>query len=441
MLNKQAQFVIEQLNNNGFECFVVGGAIRDYLLGLPIHDYDFTTNATPSQIKEVFSHFTLLNKGEKHGTIGVLIDDKVYEITTYRIDGDYLLNRKPEKVEFSLNLSEDLARRDFTINSVCYCPRKGFIDVYNGINDIENKIIKTVGDSVLRFNEDALRILRALRFSSILGFEIEEETANAIFKTKGLLQNVSKERIYSELCKILIGKNASKVLEKFKYVLFEIIPELEKSDNFEQISKSHTKNVFEHTLWVIDNCENNLVLRLAALFHDSGKPYSYQDGSDGYRHYKDHWDKSAEIAKTALTRLRAPKSVIKQVELLCKHHDADLVNKVEIKELLNVFGIDLFNLLLKHKLADVLAHSQYGIDKYLPYLQNTEKLYDEIIKNGECYKISQLNFNGSDALNLGLDGQVIGEILLKLYKLVINEKIENNFECLKDYVIRNFVKN
>lgn len=433
--------IVSKLNSCNFDAYIVGGACRDKLLCKNIHDVDITTNAKPDEILQVFSDYKTLDIGKKHGTISVLFENFWFEITTYRIEGEYLNNRRPKTVEFTDNLYLDLSRRDFTINAICFNHLNGdYIDFFGGIFDLNDKIIRCIGNADERFKEDALRILRAVRFSSELGFTIEEKTKKAIISALPLLNNISKERIYAEFCKILQGKFVQKALTENSEVLFEIIPELKPTKDFDQKSLSHLKGVYDHILEVVSLCdENDLVLRLTALFHDSGKAYCYQDTSDGYRHFYGHWVSSSEIAKTVLTRLKAPKTIISQVSVLCLYHDADLKTKYEIKSFLSKYSEELFEKLLKHKYFDLITHSQHGIDKYGHFYYNTSKLYNEIKSSGECYRFSDMNFNGDDCIRLGIKNSEISKTLNIVFDLILQNVLLNDKEIIENYIKHNLL--
>ena len=432
--------VVKKLNNNGYLAYIVGGAVRDMILEKECHDIDITTNAKPDEIEAVFSDCKTSFFGKKHGTIGVLFEDAWFEITTFRRDGEYEDNRRPKNVEFTDDLTLDLKRRDFTVNAMCYNPEGGYIDIFGGQADLKNGIIRAVGDPAQRFKEDALRILRAVRFSSQLGFKIEENTKKAITTCLPLINNISKERIYTELCKILQGEFVKMALTEYSDVLFEIIPEFKKTKNFDQKSLSHKQGVYEHILDVVSLCDrNDLVLRLMALFHDVGKVYCFQDGNDGYRHYYGHWEASEQIAKQVLTRLRAPNDVVFEVSKLCLYHDADLKTKYEIKLILSKHSLEFFDRLLKHKYCDLITHSEHGIKKYKPYLDKTIKLYNEIINNKECYKFSDLDFTGDDCIKLGIQDKKIGEVLSLVFDLVLKGILRNSKSIIENYIKHNIL--
>ena len=267
-----SKIAIDLLKSNGFEAFLIGGSVRDYIMGLPIGDIDITTNATPQQVKSVFCDFRVIETGIKHGTVTVLIDNEPLEITTYRSEGAYSDNRHPDCVTFSQSLSDDVVRRDFTMNAIAYDFSDGFCDLVGGIKDINNQTIRCIGDAETRFREDALRILRALRFSSVLGFSIEKNTEKAIHKCKDLLKNISAERIREEFTKLICGKNAFSVLQEYSDVISVFIPEIQRCVGFEQKNRHHCYDVYTHTLKAVEKSKADAVIRLSLFFHDIGKP-------------------------------------------------------------------------------------------------------------------------------------------------------------------------
>ena len=435
-----ATHILDRLDSSGFEAYIVGGAVRDGIINREICDYDVSTSASPEQVIKLFAKYKIVATGIKHGTVTVIISGKPYEITTFRCDGEYKDKRHPDKVEYTTNVAEDASRRDFTVNCLYYNPKIGILDFYDGLEDLKNGIIRTVGDADKRFAEDALRILRAVRFASKLGFKIEEKTENAMLKNKNLLNSVSVERIYSELKSIVCGHYLKSALQNSREVFFQVMPELIPTNGFNQMSLSHSDDVFCHSLKVVENCDcNDLNLRLAALFHDSGKPYSFTTDKNGFRHFNNHWVKSAEIASDTLTRLKAPKSVIKEVYALCLHHDDALTDKYPIKLILKEYGAGFFVKLLKHKYADLKAHSAHGIEKYGHLYYTAKKLFEEIVSEKECYRIKDLDVKGEDILRLNVSSVRVSEILNKLLDAVMSEKVPNRKLEILNYVRRNLV--
>ncbi len=336
------------LKNSGFEAFLIGGSVRDYIMGLPIGDIDITTNATPTEVKKVFKDFRVIETGIKHGTVTVLIDNEPLEITTYRSESTYSDNRHPDSVIFSKSLADDVVRRDFTMNGIAYDFNKGFCDLVNGIDDIQNGIIRCIGDAETRFREDALRILRAMRFASVLNFKIEENTKTAIHKCKDLLLNISAERIREEFTKLICGKSAYNVLQEFSDVIAVFIPEIKNCIGFEQQNRHHCYDVYTHTLKAMEKSQNNAIVRLAIFFHDIGKPSVASFDEKGEQHYYGHPKKSAELTEQIMTRLRFDNDTKNKVITLVKFHDSPIMvndkispDKKRLKKIMSQIGSNL----------------------------------------------------------------------------------------------------
>ncbi|MGN1131938.1 MAG: CCA tRNA nucleotidyltransferase [Ruminococcus sp.] len=427
--------IISMMESSGFECYVVGGCVRDMLMGITPKDYDLTTNAKPDEMLRIFSDYKTFDNGIKHGTVSVIMDGEVYEITTYRIDGDYIDCRHPENVEFTSSLKEDLSRRDFTVNAMAYNPQEGLVDYFNGKRDVEYKAIRCVGDADLRFKEDALRILRALRFASVYNFSIEYNTFNAILENKKLLNNISKERIANEFTQILCGQCCDYILRRFKDVVAVVIPEIASMFNFQQNNPYHNKTLWKHTVSSVKNIESDGVLRMTMLLHDIGKPMSQKTDKNGNSVYHGHERIGEAISREVLTRLKYPKNFIDTVSFLIRNHSLNInTDKVIIKKILKNMGEDKFRLLLKVQKADILAQSNYKREEKLQNLSNVQVLFDEIIDKSECYSLQTLNVNGSDLIHSGItEGKIIGETLNRLLNLVIEEKCSN----IKEELLKN----
>lgn len=381
-------FALELIEKHGFEAYLVGGCVRDFVMGKIPHDFDIATSCLPSNIRDIFKDFSNFDQGIKHGTVGVIINNILIEITTYRIDGEYLDARHPSSVSFTTSLLEDLKRRDFTMNALALNKNLEIVDYFNGIEDIKNKRIRAVGNPYMRFNEDALRVLRALRFASTLDFKIEEETSKAIFECYHLLEKISVERIYIELKKLIVGLNVGLILKKFQSV-FELIFNIS-FVNYDLILNS------------IDELEKDIVTRLAYLLSSK---FVRKD------------------AKSILRNLKVDNFTINQITSLLENIDIEISNKVSIKKVLKHLDEDIFL-----KLIDI----KKVIDKDL--YQNELILFNQIIKNKECYKLKHLAINGYDLNDLGIEGKRVGEILDLLLNLVIEEKLDNNKKILLDYV-------
>lgn len=443
---KEVKLIIDTFYRNNFEAFMVGGCVRDILLGNLPKDYDITTSAKPEITISLFNK--TIPTGLKHGTVTVLINNEPYEVTTYRTEGKYIDNRRPSSVDFVTDIKEDLSRRDFTINALAYNEKVGLIDYFNGINDIKSKIIRCVGDADKRFKEDALRMLRAVRFSCQLNFDIEENTYAAIKSNYKLIENISSERIRDELCKILISENPSKGLEILRDTkLLEIIlPEINALYNFSPKCTNHNRNVFTHTLKVIDNTENDLLLRLSALFHDVGKLNTLTPLNNGtFYGFPGHCLEGSIIVKKILSRLRFDNNTIKVVSKLIEHHlvlNATVMpTKYEVKILLNEIGTDNINLLFSLQRADINSLDNPKV--FLEKVRYTENLVNEIINNNEPLTIKDLNINGGDLIsNLNLKpGKILGDVLNHLLNIVLENPDLNSKEKLltlaKNFLINN----
>lgn len=430
--------IIKTLQDNGFDTYIVGGCVRDSLLGISPKDWDVCTSALPEEIKKCFENFKTIDVGEKHGTIGVVVNDSIYEVTTFRIDGEYCDNRHPDNVEFTSDIIKDLSRRDFTINAMAYNDNKGLIDPFNGVKDLNLKAIRCVGDPDIRFSEDALRILRAIRFASTYNFSIEVFTATSLVKNRLLINNISVERVANEFSKLLCGTNINYILRRYKDVIAVFLPELVSTFDFEQNNPYHNKTVWKHTTAAVSNIENDLTLRMVMLLHDIGKPLALRTDIKGIDHFAGHNNFSASIAKSALERLKYPKDFIENVVLLITYHDIELGDsKRQIKHILNKIGDDNFKRLLAVKKADILAKSNYKRENQLNNLILAETFYNEIINNKECFMLKDLDINGSDLIHLGItNGVQIGFILNSILVDVINEEIDNDKVLLKKLALQ-----
>ncbi len=422
--------IITRFTENGFEAYCVGGSIRDSIMNKAVGDWDITTSASPEETKLLFSDERIIDTGIKHGTVSVIKNHECIEITTFRIDGEYMDNRHPTDVHFTKSLEEDLKRRDFTINALAYSHSSGLIDLYNGISDIENKIIRTVGNAEKRFDEDGLRIMRALRFASTLGFSIEKETAKAIHSQKELLKNISSERINAELTKLLLGDNVFYVLTEFSDVFAVIIPEIAPCINFSQYGKKHAYDVFTHICHTVETIANDKILRLTMLLHDLGKVPTHRLNENGDSTFKNHAAVGGEMAKEILTRLRFDKKTITRVSFLITHHDFEPPKtKIKLKKKMKILTSDDVRTLLIIKKSDrgALSESYRDISK-----ESAQVLLwlEEIESNNECVSLSQLKVNGKDLIKCGFKNEEIGEKLEFLLDSVIEEKVENTKSSL-----------
>lgn len=435
LIPKEVNFIIDTFYKNSHEAYMVGGCVRDIILGNKPKDYDITTSANPENTISLFKR--TIPTGLKHGTVTVLINNNPYEVTTFRTEGAYLDNRRPSSVNFVTDIKEDLSRRDFTINSLAYNETTGLIDYFNGINDIKSKVIRCVGDPDKRFKEDALRMLRAIRFSCQLSFDIDINTLNGIKNNYNLISNISNERIRDELCKILISPNPSKGLELLKdtKLLEVILPDINSLVDFSPKCSNHNRNVFSHTLKVVNNTESNLVLRLSALFHDVGKLNTLTSFNNGsFYGFPGHCLEGEIMSNKILSNLRFDNNTIKIVSKLIKHHLVLDVNnmptKYEVKNLLNNIGKDNIYLLFKLQRADI--NSLDNPKLFLEKVSYSENLVNEIIKNNEPLTIKDLNLTGEDLITiLNLKpGKLIGETLNYLLDKVLQEPNLNSKELL-----------
>ncbi len=424
-----AQKAIRTLEDSGYQAGLVGGCVRDMLMGQTPNDFDITTNATPEEMKFVFRNERVIETGIKHGTLTVLIDNEPIEITTFRIDGEYKDNRHPRSVSFSRNLIEDLKRRDFTINALYYDLDEGAYDSFGGIEDIKGKIIRAVGDPHKRFTEDALRILRAVRFSSVLGFEIESKTKKAMLDCKHLLKNISAERVAAELNKFVLGKNVrNAILENYE-ILGEICPEFIKMRGFNQHNKWHIYDILEHTAVATESVPPVLPLRLAMLFHDTGKVHTFFRDENGVGHFYGHGEKSAEIVKGFLHNYKYDNVTQKEVYELVKHHDLYTEeDEILIKKRLNRMGKERFLSLIKIQRADNMAQNpELTKMEHFDVLENMV----EKISSISCFTLSNLEINGNTLLENGFEkGKKIGEVLNTLLSEVIENKLNNEKSAL-----------
>lgn len=427
----KCRFIFEKLEKSGFEVYAVGGCVRDSLMNKHPQDWDFATNATPDEICKVFSDYKYYDVGKKYGTIAVIADEDIYEITTFRGDGAYTDNRHPDSVSFCSRIEDDLSRRDFTMNSIAFSESSGIVDPFGGVSDINNGIIRCTGEPLKRFSEDALRIIRAIRFSSALGFSLDAPTKEAVFMLKDNLQSVHPNRMNKELVNILSGRYVSRILSEYADVLAVVIPEIVPMFDCLQNNPHHKYDVWNHTVKTFDFAPEDSIVRLALFFHDIGKPYVKTSDKKGVDHFKTHQLKSAEIAERVLRRFAFPTDVVNDVILLIKYHDERFRNKsVSVKQTLKVLGKDLFFQLLKIAECDMKAQSEYKREEKIAMLKEVRNLADIIISENQCYSLAQLNVKGNDILKLGYKGKEVGVILDKLLEAVIKEEMPNQKEVL-----------
>lgn len=433
VIPENANKIIHTLQANGHSAYVVGGCVRDSVMGRVPHDWDICTSATPDEMLEIFKDYRVIETGLQHGTVTIVIDKEQYECTTYRIDGKYSDNRRPDTVAFTDNLIEDLKRRDFTINAMAYNDNEGLLDPFEGLMDIEYGKIQCVGSAEDRFNEDALRILRAIRFSSQLDFTPSPDTDWQIHRQYSNLENISIERINSEFCKIISSNCFCVQLLLYKDVFSLFIPEFKDMIDFSQNNPYHQFNVYDHTIHAIQHCESSdLTTRLAVLFHDIGKPHCYQDGEDGKRHFKGHGKVSADMTNEIMKRLKFDNETRNNVVQLVYYHDATFeIGKKYIKRWLNKIGISQFRRLLDVRRADIKGQ-KFDYDKErIAKIDNIERLLDEVLEEKQCFTLKDLAVNGKDLIQIGFkSGKELGSVLNMLLNGVINDEFKNNKEDL-----------
>lgn len=429
---KNVDIAINLLQSAGFEAYAVGGCVRDSLLGKTPNDWDITTSAKPENMKSVFADFHCIDTGIKHGTVTVVIDGEPLEITTFRLDGEYEDNRHPKSVTFTSDLGADLGRRDFTVNAMAYSKMTGTVDLFGGQNDLKNGIIRCVGDPDRRFNEDALRILRALRFASALDFEIEEKTAQSLLKNRALLGNISEERIAKELLKLVCGKGAKRILTDFAPVLFEILPELQPMYKNSHDNPHHCYDIYEHTLIAVESIDPEPTLRFAMLLHDCGKPAVKKFDENGVAHFYGHQRISAEISAQILARLKVSNKFRDEILFLVSNHDRwELYENMEkMPRYLSKFGLDGVLNLLKVMRADVLAQSpeyRYRLDQ----IADAEETAKNLAAQKPCLSLSELQINGRTLMDIGIpQGRKLGAVLAQLLDEVIDGVTKNTQEAL-----------
>lgn len=430
-LPENVKFIIETLENAGFEGYAVGGCVRDSLLGKEPNDWDITTNAKPEQMKNLFKR--TVDTGIAHGTVTVLIGNDTYEVTTYRIDGEYEDSRHPKQVEFTTSLVEDLKRRDFTINAMAYNDTTGIIDEFGGIDDLNTGLIKCVGSPIERFSEDALRIMRAIRFSAQLGYDIEPATKAAISELALNLNNISAERIHVELSKLMVSPNPGFIRIAYETgVLKVILPELADVMEVTQNNPHHCYTVGEHIIKSVENIEADRVLRYAMLFHDIGKGKTKFTSDDGIDHFHGHAIVSSQMTSIIGRRLKFDNDTLGKVLKLVEHHDLTIeTNPKAVRRAMNKLGTDMFPLLLKVKKADFEAQSLYKREEKQAELDELWEIYTQILELNNCVTIKDLAVNGKDLIDKGItQGPEIGAALSKLLEMVLDNPELNTKEKL-----------
>lgn len=441
-----AKYIIDKLNSAGFEAYIVGGCVRDSILGKNPNDWDITTSATPYEVKNIFRR--TIDTGIQHGTVTVLVDksvfeqseknthhDYAFEVTTYRVDGEYADHRRPNSVEFTTSLEEDLKRRDFTINAMAYNDREGVIDIFGGMEDLKQGVIRCVGNPSDRFDEDALRILRAVRFAAQLGFEIHEDTKTAMREQAKFLKDISAERIQVELTKLITSDNPDRLIEAYELGLTKIIlPEFDEMMNTPQNNPYHLYSVGVHTIKVMENVPADMVLRYSALLHDVAKPMTKTTGEDGVDHFYNHQPEGAKVARKILRRLKLDNNTIDRTCNLVLNHDFYLDSETQspaFRRFLGRLGIENFSDYMAIRKADMAGQSDYMLEVKEASTKVLEALYQRAISEKQCIKISDLAINGKDLMELGMKpGKEMGDMLHYLLEQVLDEPKKNERDNL-----------
>ena len=430
--------ILKTLHDDGFEAYIVGGCVRDSLLGLEPKDWDICTSATPDETMSCMPCSHIIRTGIKHGTVTIVTDEGQYEVTTYRTDGTYSDHRHPDSVKFTTSLTEDLSRRDFTMNAMAYNDSDGLIDPFGGRNDLGNAVIRCVGHPDNRFEEDALRVLRALRFSSVYGFSVHNSTSNAIHRNARSLRHIAKERIRDELVKLLAGKNACDVLMSYSDVICEIIPEINPCRGFAQNNPYHRYTVYGHIAHAVGSYNgNDTAVNVALLLHDIGKPQCYTEDENG-GHFKGHGAISAEITEKVLNRLRFDNKSKHDITQLVLYHDAEFIPTEKfVKKWLNRIGPEQFERLIEVRNADIAAHAPFAQEKHYSVTREIAAILDKVIKEQQCFTIKDLKMNGYDIMCLGVkEGKKVGDTLTFLLNGVLSGDLPNEFDELRHAAVR-----
>ena len=434
-----ARKIIARLEQHGYEAYIVGGCVRDSLMGKRPSDWDICTSARAEEMMALFEDKRVIPTGIQHGTLTILAEDGAYEVTTFRIDGEYLDHRHPKSVAFTRELAEDLSRRDFTINAMAWHPERGLIDLFGGVEDLRDRLVRAVGDPVQRFNEDGLRMLRMVRFATVLDFDYDPATYDAVRKQGHLLQYISKERIQVELNKILLAAHPARGLEDL-YTLGMypyIIPMMCHTVGFAQRGGHHFLDVFEHSLLAVGVITPELVLRLTMLLHDIGKPFVWDSSESlSYDRFDDHAAVSAKLAEKILRDLKYDNATRKDVvELIAHHNDILLPDPVNVRRALARLGEVQTRRLVQVKVADLIAHDLAGErEKILALFAEISDVIDEVVARGDCTSVKALAIGGQDMMALGLSGRAIGQMLNAALELVLEKPEMNTRETLLNWV-------
>ena len=427
--------IINNLQFHGYEAYAVGGCVRDSILARRPEEWDITTSARPEEIKKLFRR--TVDTGIEHGTVTVLLGKDSYEVTTYRIDGAYEDGRHPKEVHFTTSLEEDLRRRDFTINAMAYNDEVRLVDIFGGMQDLNRHLIRCVGDPKERFSEDALRILRAVRFSAQLNFPVEPETAEAARELAPSLEKISAERIQAELVKLLVSPHPERIRDAFELGITKVIlPEWDAMEGVAQNTPHHRYDVAEHTLRALKNVKRDRILRLTMLFHDMGKPAVKTTDAKGRDHFKGHALVSEEIARRVLRRLKFDNDTVKKVTRLVCYHDYRMeATPKNVRRAMNRIGVELFPYYLAVRLADVKAQSPYHRREKIENIVAVRELYQHALLEDQCVTLRQLAVSGRDLMDLGMKpGRELGNMLSELLEYVIDDPERNRKEILCGYV-------
>ena len=426
-------YILGRLEDAGFEAYVVGGCVRDALAGRAVHDYDICTAARPDEVRSALAGCDIRDTGLKHGTVTLVLDHEPFEITTFRVDGTYSDGRRPDSVTFTDSVTRDLARRDFTVNAMAYHPARGLVDPFGGADDLRAGIIRCVGEPAERFGEDALRILRGMRFASRFGFRVEEKTALAMHALRQSLSNVAAERVRAELEGTLIGGGAADVLREYTDVLTVVIPEIAPCVGFDQLNPVHPYDVWEHTLHAVDAIDPEPVLRWTMLLHDLGKPPCFSPEGAGLRgHFLGHGLVSARMADVICGRLRFPRALTGEIHALIERHDTAVGKEdADVRRLLRDIGVTQARRLVKVYIADIAAQSPDWAEPRLSRMRSLGRRVDEIAARGDCFELGTLAVDGGDLIAIGVPpGPAVGQTLRALLERVIDEPALNDRDTL-----------
>jgi tRNA nucleotidyltransferase (CCA-adding enzyme) len=422
--------ILRRLEEAGYAAYVVGGCVRDTLMGQEPHDWDIATAATPEQVKQVFADVRILETGLRHGTLTLLLPGCCAEVTTFRADGAYLDGRRPQSVCYLTNIEQDLARRDFTMNALAYSESSGFVDPFGGRSDIAARLIRSVGNPDERLREDALRIMRALRFASTLGFRIDDGLSASLHTNAGLLARIAPERLCDELLKLLVGSHVLAVLLAYPDVLAVPIPEIAPTVGHDQRTPYHRFDIWEHTAHAVAASRADALVRLTLLMHDLGKPETFFIDDNGQGHFYGHDKRGAEIARDRLQALRMSSRNIDAVSQAVRYHQLGLKPE-NLQKWLARLGEDMVRLLIEVKRGDLAAHTEAVASKGFAHMDACERRLDELIAEQACFKLSDLAVNGTDLVGIGIaQGPEVGRILTYLLESVCEGELENTHSVL-----------